>query len=121
MIRRPPRSTLFPYTTLFRSPAERGMDPDPRSGHRDRGHLRARPAAAGRQQAVRRPQHQGPVPAAGPGRLLGLRLRLLPHLRPHPPAAALLPPAPPSPRLPLRAPPGPPPPAHPPPPPRPPP
>src|SRR5438309_7185646 len=28
MIRRPPRSTLFPYTTLFRSPAEdRGMGP----------------------------------------------------------------------------------------------
>src|SRR2546427_7031821 len=26
MIRRPPRSTLFPYTTLFRSPAE---DEDP--------------------------------------------------------------------------------------------
>src|SRR2546430_12631098 len=24
MIRRPPRSTLFPYTTLFRSPAQRG-------------------------------------------------------------------------------------------------
>src|SRR2546430_13123970 len=24
MIRRPPRSTLFPYTTLFRSPAKRG-------------------------------------------------------------------------------------------------
>src|SRR2546422_5268478 len=24
MIRRPPRSTLFPYTTLFRSPASRG-------------------------------------------------------------------------------------------------
>src|SRR2546422_7547552 len=24
MIRRPPRSTLFPYTTLFRSPAEPG-------------------------------------------------------------------------------------------------
>src|SRR5258708_39514897 len=24
MIRRPPRSTLFPYTTLFRSPAMRG-------------------------------------------------------------------------------------------------
>src|SRR2546426_2584759 len=24
MIRRPPRSTLFPYTTLFRSPRERG-------------------------------------------------------------------------------------------------
>src|SRR2546428_9642691 len=34
MLRRPPRSTLFPYTTLFRSPArvvdilvERGLDP----------------------------------------------------------------------------------------------
>src|SRR5438046_4085274 len=25
MIRRPPRSTLFPYTTLFRSDADRGM------------------------------------------------------------------------------------------------
>src|SRR2546421_3759942 len=27
MIRRPPRSTLFPYTTLFRSPAARGWPP----------------------------------------------------------------------------------------------
>src|SRR2546430_6247250 len=26
MIRRPPRSTLFPYTTLFRSPVTRFMD-----------------------------------------------------------------------------------------------
>src|SRR2546429_9543262 len=26
MIRRPPRSTLFPYTTLFRSPEEIGVD-----------------------------------------------------------------------------------------------
>src|SRR5689334_24196237 len=26
MIRRPPRSTLFPYTTLFRSPARRHAD-----------------------------------------------------------------------------------------------
>src|SRR3712207_8744375 len=32
MIRRPPRSTLFPYTTLFRSPAQRvgGFDHDAR-------------------------------------------------------------------------------------------
>src|SRR3712207_7390288 len=31
MIRRPPRSTLFPYTTLFRSPfhASPAADPDP--------------------------------------------------------------------------------------------
>src|SRR5256885_6527712 len=28
MIRRPPRSTLFPYTTLFRSPANTFTDPD---------------------------------------------------------------------------------------------
>src|SRR5215510_4488091 len=27
MIRRPPRSTLFPYTTLFRSPASQAADP----------------------------------------------------------------------------------------------
>src|SRR5215216_7806681 len=27
MIRRPPRSTLFPYTTLFRSPTCRGASP----------------------------------------------------------------------------------------------
>src|SRR3712207_7356174 len=26
MIRRPPRSTLFPYTTLFRSPAQRLLE-----------------------------------------------------------------------------------------------
>src|SRR2546430_11975088 len=26
MIRRPPRSTLFPYTTLFRSPIEHGAE-----------------------------------------------------------------------------------------------
>src|SRR2546425_9332996 len=26
MIRRPPRSTLFPYTTLFRSPTDRSND-----------------------------------------------------------------------------------------------
>src|SRR5256885_8507341 len=40
MIRRPPRSTLFPYTTLFRSPAVaardrpllRGLRPSPASG-----------------------------------------------------------------------------------------
>src|ERR1043165_6576157 len=28
MIRRPPRSTLFPYTTLFRSPAPLHISPD---------------------------------------------------------------------------------------------
>src|SRR5689334_24586954 len=50
MIRRPPRSTLFPYTTLFRSP-----------GHFDHRHPRRppqRPPAAG----------QGLHRARGPGR-----------------------------------------------------
>src|SRR2546422_5910130 len=46
MIRRPPRSTLFPYTTLFRSQArgQRVEGPDPqaaRVGAEHRGHTRA--------------------------------------------------------------------------------
>src|SRR2546428_8384814 len=45
MIRRPPRSTLFPYTTLFRSPvshralgeqAEEGDEPEPQQATRRR-------------------------------------------------------------------------------------
>src|SRR3712207_7523799 len=43
MIRRPPRSTLFPYTTLFRSAAgRRGDHPEPRPGRA--------PAAGGRDE-----------------------------------------------------------------------
>src|SRR2546427_4529425 len=42
MIRRPPRSTLFPYTTLFRSSSRRGR---PGTGRRRRGPTRRwRPA-----------------------------------------------------------------------------
>src|SRR2546430_7249327 len=40
MIRRPPRSTLFPYTTLFRSPEGRGRSrrgPGPRQSGGQRG------------------------------------------------------------------------------------
>src|SRR2546422_5440735 len=46
MIRRPPRSTLFPYTTLFRSRAESWRDPP---GARSAGRRRApgRRTAAG--------------------------------------------------------------------------
>src|SRR6267143_4315465 len=36
MIRRPPRSTLFPYTTLFRSDAARGRYPAAHPGRRAR-------------------------------------------------------------------------------------
>src|SRR2546429_4087486 len=43
MIRRPPRSTLFPYTTLFRSP-DRGPDDHlhVQPGGEERGAVRAR-------------------------------------------------------------------------------
>src|SRR2546421_5632163 len=43
MIRRPPRSTLFPYTTLFRSPGPRRRDGGGRAG-------------AGHQPLARRPR-----------------------------------------------------------------
>src|SRR2546427_2021839 len=48
MIRRPPRSTLFPYTTLFRSGADPGRSPGQR-GHRVPEGLPAQraPASAG--------------------------------------------------------------------------
>src|SRR6266404_7118835 len=50
MIRRPPRSTLFPYTTLFRSP--------PRAPHRaSRGDLRRR-QNGGRDRRDRRASHR---------------------------------------------------------------
>src|SRR5260370_16004553 len=51
MIRRPPRSTLFPYTTLFRSPC----------------HISARPPAAGWKESRRRCAAARP-PAASPRR-----------------------------------------------------
>src|SRR5256886_12452892 len=41
MIRRPPRSTLFPYTTLFRSPPPSGRF----SGFAERGIVAWKPAA----------------------------------------------------------------------------
>src|SRR5256885_12659642 len=67
MIRRPPRSTLFPYTTLFRSPARQPRDRGPPAGRaRAGGHGRAAGAARvgpGGGGAVRR---RGP-----PGRLPG--------------------------------------------------
>src|SRR2546430_5466565 len=48
MIRRPPRSTLFPYTTLFRSGGPEPELPDGHDHHRDRrhrGHLVVLPGA----------------------------------------------------------------------------
>src|SRR5688572_31181975 len=44
MLRRPPTSTLFPYTTLFRSPRQGGLPPRPaeRRGGRPRRRAPAR-------------------------------------------------------------------------------
>src|SRR5256885_5526490 len=55
MIRRPPRSTLFPYTTLFRSPRGAGGRAD-RRGRRPLAQHRAGGACGGvsRRQAVAR-------------------------------------------------------------------
>src|SRR3712207_8824558 len=55
MIRRPPRSTLFPYTTLFRSRA------DPR-------HRRRRPARTRSVPAGARPLRGGPLRRGRPRR-----------------------------------------------------
>src|SRR5688572_32315601 len=61
MIRRPPRSTLFPYTTLFRSAP----------GVRARGDRRppAHPARAGQRRLRRAPLGGHRAPAAGVGLL----------------------------------------------------
>src|SRR2546428_1366815 len=52
MIRPPPRSTLFPYTTLFRSTAEYGMLP--RSTHTRTEREAARGKQSGRTQEIQR-------------------------------------------------------------------
>src|SRR5256885_15672864 len=62
MIRRPPRSTLFPYTTLFRSLAARELEPleQERERHTDRRRQRH----AGERDPQARPQR---APLARPG------------------------------------------------------
>src|SRR3712207_7349914 len=56
MIRRPPRSTLFPYTTLFRSPRER-PDPGDAPGRAvPGGDEPVRAAALAARAGVRRPR-----------------------------------------------------------------
>src|SRR5207244_11889686 len=50
MIRRPPRSTLFPYTTLFRSACGRGHQPGPGSRPGPGGAPCRRPGSAARSE-----------------------------------------------------------------------
>src|SRR5699024_11731536 len=53
--RRPPRSTLFPYTTLFRSrPRRDGRGGPPRARHREAGEAGGRRGARGHHPRVRR-------------------------------------------------------------------
>src|SRR5439155_20210342 len=61
MLRRPPRSTLFPYTTLFRSHRD-GLPLRARAGLRVlRSGRRRRPASAGRARAPARARARGPL------------------------------------------------------------
>src|SRR3712207_8743987 len=65
MIRRPPRSTLFPYTTLFRSAVRpRGRRDDAPQGPRE-PQLARRPRRRRRRDALRRPE-AGPADPAEP-------------------------------------------------------
>src|SRR6266852_9666372 len=78
MIRRPPRSTLFPYTTLFRSPGDAGVgafqDERTRPGrlHTDinrAGRVRHKPGVPNRDQPiVSVGVGDGEVQGGGPGR-----------------------------------------------------
>src|SRR6266542_6632327 len=78
MIRRPPRSTLFPYTTLFRSPAATG------------GHRRALPRPLRRHRLARPdPRDGGDVAGDAPPLHGAARSRRPGH--PVPPSLCLLP------------------------------
>src|SRR3712207_7212876 len=56
MIRRPPRSTLFPYTTLFRSD---GLHPPGRAAHAARASGVRDPARRDRREAARKGRGRG--------------------------------------------------------------
>src|SRR5256885_13908652 len=66
MIRRPPRSTLFPYTTLFRSPAGDGADAAQGLAVARLADLRGLAPAAGRRRR-RRQDRYGRAALAGGG------------------------------------------------------
>src|SRR4051794_41753571 len=66
MIRRPPRSTLFPYTTLFRSRATARTSPSratgrPPGAHRGRPRAAPRVTAFGRRSEEHTSELQSPV------------------------------------------------------------
>src|SRR2546422_3695576 len=63
MIRRPPRSTLFPYTTLFRSLVEQGREAAAPPRRTDLGLTARSPGRAGAAAAAGRRRPRGPWPA----------------------------------------------------------
>src|SRR2546422_4032155 len=66
MIRRPPRSTLFPYTTLFRSRRTTDGVPEPLLPRRLRVRVAERPALPrGAQRPHRRAEALGAAPGLG--------------------------------------------------------
>src|SRR5215204_3260603 len=74
MIRRPPRSTLFPYTTLFRAPRRRG--PGRRACRRRRSAARVHPAAARPARRAADATRPWPVQLRGVPAAAGARTRL---------------------------------------------
>src|SRR3712207_8249062 len=68
MIRRPPRSTLFPYTTLFRSAGGYRLQVGPRELGQRRGYLSARDWGLAKCQ-LRRKLNRRHARHAGPGRI----------------------------------------------------
>src|SRR5260370_21989007 len=64
MIRRPPRSTLFPYTTLFRSRALNSVAADRGAGdrHRQGGDAEGRGPDRSRQRELQRRRGRPPAP-----------------------------------------------------------
>src|SRR5438876_8473645 len=62
MIRRPPRSTLFPYTTLFRSLHRHALRAAPaRARRRSAGHRQSFPVLLGRRSEEHTSELQSPV------------------------------------------------------------
>src|SRR3712207_8250659 len=64
MMRRPPRSTLFPYTTLFRSGAEAGAEAGAQAGPEGHAQARAQAEHASRSPGAR----PAPLPRRGADR-----------------------------------------------------
>src|SRR2546428_9531223 len=73
MIRRPPRSTLFPYTTLFRSRRSRADAPGARRPFEKIAQLGRRIAAGGGQRQARKPRRLGDADARLRGEQRALR------------------------------------------------